>query len=413
MSIYENIPVSNDRIVDEAARAPITLFDYSASNQDDSIRAPGLILTAEQLKNIKRYEIAGLALPTQLHNVINYLGYSTGAGKGLEATDFQRTFSLIHTHASSWRPLNTDIRSVGNRLRTFAREMELHAAEMDDIQGDIRALNRQASVEDVKKFETSRGYQSADVEVDASDLATFREVGEYVDQIIASVKQHEADAASIKVRLDAFASTLSLQVRPALQLKLRLIDNNTLSNDIKALNDIIEQRAVSIDEKTKEYKETVGKSVGSAATLNIIGLGMAIYLGVEAEKIRKERDRLKAEQTRDIATMQTKNRILGSLNRVRLDLQDLDLIVIDADIATQNLVTVWNALSQFAEHSKDRAATVNSAASMRTFFSRFRLVAAPWKDIEKDADLLLDVFAQADREFREEYPNSPNYGIGA
>lgn len=413
MSNYESIPVSNDRIVDEAARAPVTLFEYSASNPTDSERAPGLILTKEQLKNIKRYEVTGLALPIELNNVINYLGYTTGADRGLEAVDFQSTFKLIHTHASSWNPLRVDLISVGHKLQLFAGEMEIHDETMKDIRNDIRAFNIRTA-EDVRRFETDRGDQFVGIEIDASDMTTLREVDYYLKRIIESIKQQEADANGIKVRLDAFASTLSLQVRPALQLKLRLIDNNTLSDEIKVLNDIIEQRAKDIDEKTKEYNDAVKDSLGHASKFTLPSLAMAIYVGVEAERIRKERNALRGEQIRDIAAMQTKNRILGSLNRVRLDLQDLDLIVIDADIATKNLVTVWNKLHYYAEASLQKVELVNDAETARQFFNAFAQVATPWTTIKKDANILLTVFAQADTEFVQEYQNSINrFGLGA
>lgn len=419
MSSYENIPVSSDKVVDEAARAPVTLFDYSAANPDDAEREPGLILTKEQLKNIKRYEIAGLALPIELNNVINYLGYSTGAGRGLEATDFQLTFKTIHAHASSWNPLRVDLISVGNKLQLFASEMEIHRETMLEVRDDIRQLNKLEgydikTLDDVRKLEQSMGNKFPGIVLDARDKETVSEFSYYLDRILESVKQQEADAKSIKVRLDTFASLLSLQVRPSLQLKIRAIDNNTLSDDIKALKDIIDRRAADIDVKTKEYNETVKQAVGSAASFNVIGLGMGIYMGTRAKAIRKERDQLRAEQTRDIAAMQTKNRILGSLNRVRLDLQDLDLIVIDADIATKNLVTVWNKLSIFVQRSSDRVDQINDALSVRQFINEFQLVANPWKDIEKDAHTLLEVFGQADKEFRAEYQNQPQrMGLGA
>ncbi|WP_240350482.1 alpha-xenorhabdolysin family binary toxin subunit A [Pseudomonas viridiflava] len=419
MSIYENLPVSTDTVVDEAARAPILLFDYSAANHNDSAREPGLFLTKEQLKNIKRYEIAGLALPVELNNVIHYLGYATGAGKGLEAVDFQKTFTLIHNHASSWNPLRVDLISVGQKLEVFAGEMQSHGRSMEEVVTDIRALDRLdeyniKTLEDVRKLEVSMGHKFPGIALDDWDKEAVSDFGYILDKILDSVKQQEAEANSIKVRLDTFAIILAEQVRPALQLKLRLIDNSTLSDDIKALNVIINRRATHIDDKVKEYKDLVKQAIGSAGSFNIVGLAMSIYTGVDAERVRKERDRLRAEQARDIAEMQTKNRILGSLNKVRLDLQDLDLIVIDADIATKNLVTVWNRLSIFIKQSSDRVDEIDDALSVRRFIGAFRLVVDPWDAIKKDAGLLLAVFAEADKEFRAEYQSQPNrLGSGA
>jgi hypothetical protein len=411
--MIEDIPVSDDKVVDEAARAPSILFEYSATDEGDSDRGPGLILTKEQLKNIKHYEVAGLALPVELKKVAEYLGYTTGAGKGLEAADFLKTFMLIHTHASSWDPLRTDLLSVGDRLEICAIEMQQHGKSMETLVTEIVALDKLVeynikSLEDVRALEISMGDKFPGIALDDRDKETVSEFSYILDMIFADVKERKAEATSIKVRLDNFAKTLSNDVRPALQLKLRLIDHNTLSADIKALKETIDRRADEIDKKIAEYNTLVQQAVGSASTLNIVGIAMSIYIGVDAERVRKERDKLRAEQARDIATMQNKNVILGSLNRVRLDLQDLDLIVIDADIATKNLATVWNKLSIFIEQSSSRVDGINDALSVRQFINQFRLVVAPWATIEKNASLLLDVFAQADKEFREEYSNQFN-----
>jgi hypothetical protein len=406
--MFENIPVSDDKVTDEAARAPITLFDYSSSNPDDTQREPGLILTKEQLKNLKRYEIAALALPTDITDVINYLGYETGAGRGLEAGDFQKTFKVIHTHASQWNPLRVDLLSVGSRLQVFAGEMQIYGSTMEETYEEVRALNTLQeynikTLEDVRKLELSLGSKFPGINLDRQDKETISEFSYYLDEIFRRVKQREAEAIGIQQRLEVFSFQLSNHVAPQIKQKITGIDNNDLADQVKTLNEAIEARAKSIDEKTKEYKEAVKQALSSAAGLNIVGLAMSIYIGVEAEKIRKERDALRAQQERDIAAMRTKNQIIASLNRVRLDLQDLDLIVIDADIATKNLATVWNKLTIFIEQSSRSVDGINDALTLRRFMTQFRLVVNPWVTIEKNANELLAVFKQADSEFREEY----------
>jgi hypothetical protein len=103
--------------------------------------------------------------------------------------------------------------------------------------------------------------------------------------------------------------------------------------------------------------------------------------------------------------MNTKNTILASLNRVRNDLQNLDIVVLDADIATKNLITVWNGLDTFVSQSSQAINGINDALSLRRFSNQFKLVVRPWKNIEVDALKLRDVFAAADREIRKEYGN--------
>lgn len=142
------------------------------------------------------------------------------------------------------------------------------------------------------------------------------------------------------------------------------------------------------------------KQAISAVMGNLV---MMIYSSVQAEKIRKERNKLTEEQEADIALMTKKDQILASLGRIRMDFQNLDLIVIDADIATKNLITVWNSLGTFIAASATEVDGIHDGLTMRRFRNQFNLVVTPWKTIEADAKKLQHVFAEADREFREDY----------
>lgn len=385
-------------IAEAAAEEPLSLFTKSIADSDET-RDTGLILTKEQVKHLKRYEMAGLALPVDIDDVIAYLGYETGAGKGLEATDFQRSFQLIHDHAGQWNPLRTDLLTVSDRLQTFAVSMQVNGKSMTEVFDDIKALGLIEKYDiktlaDLRRVEMELGTKFPNIEkIDREDI------GYYLDQILGKVREREAEANTIKQRLDKFGKELANKVIPEIKLKLATIDNNSLGSEIKSLQTKIDARAKDIEEKNKEYKQLVKEAIGGVTS----GLIFVIYVSVQAEKIRKERNQLRQRQDADIALMESKSRILASLNRVRADFQDLDLLVIDADIATKNLITVWNTLSTFIAASSEEIKGINDGLSLRRFKNQFNLVVAPWATIEKDAKALQAVFAQADAEFREEY----------
>lgn len=417
MSNYE-LPVSDDRIVDEAARTLSTLINHSAAESDDVYRDTGLTFTKDNLLALRRYEVAGLALPTRLNDVVNYLGYRTGAGRGLEATDFQKSFTLIHTHASTWNPLRVDLMSVAHRLELFAGQMVQHGKSMENIVDDMggaRALRDLGinNLADLRQYEMSVGHKFPHLELDNWDKDSISDFSYILDMILEGVRQRQAEAQGIKTRLDAFAWTLHEEVGPEVGRKIRMIDNNTLSVDIKALQKDIDTRAEQIDEKNAEYKEAVKQAVGSAAG-GVVGLAVAIYVGVEAERIRKARNELQVKQASDIAKLQTKHRILGSLNRVRLDLQNMEGIILDADEATKNLVTSWNSIAIFAEQSLREVDEITDSMGVRRFQMRFALVVAPWTGIQTESRKLNDVFFEANEEFVKEHRSaSKRFGAGA
>lgn len=388
------------KIEDLAALLPSTLFTASAESTDDS-RGIGLILTKDNIKKLKAYEIAGLALPTTLKDVITYLGYERGAGLGLEASDFQQTFTLINTHARLWNPLRTDLMTVNDKLVGFAGSMQIYGESVTEVLNDIKALamaddNNIETLEDLRKVEATVG------KFPEIKLTDREDIGYYLDEILKQVREQTADALNIKKRLDAFGKQLAEQVKPAITLKIKGINTNTLGAEIKTLQTAIDNRALAIDEKQKEYNKLVTDAVKSVTNGGLI---MMIYSSVQAEKTRKARNALQDQQAADITSISTKDAILGSLNSVRDDLQKLEGIVLDADCATKNLITVWNGLNTYLSQSSAAVLGITDGLSMRRFRDKFSHVVQPWKNIEEDAKKLRDVFAEADLEFKLEYGN--------
>ncbi|QXW44274.1 alpha-xenorhabdolysin family binary toxin subunit A [Pseudomonas amygdali] len=401
-------PLSADPKADEAIKTAELFGTMSSANDKHVTRAPGLILTKEQIINLKKYELAGLALPVELEDVIVYLGYSKGAGAGLEPEDFLKSFNLIHRHARRWSPLRTDLLGIGSKLKVFAGKMLVYGQSMEEINGDVRAgkivdHHQIKTLEDVTRLSLELGKDFPGIELDENDKEITQEIGSHLTDILDLIAANLADAQTIKKELDQFGLDLSLHVGPEIQRKMVAIDNSSLPADVAKLNLDIEQRAKDIDEKNKEYKAVVQQSLNSVSSLNIVGLALGIYFGVEAENVRAARNELMTQQTADIDTLQDKNTILGSLSRVKFNLQNLATIVVDADVATKNLITVWNKLFLFIEASAVSASEINDALSLRQFMNHFRQVVHPWKTIEVDSDALLNVFKEADEEYKRIY----------
>ncbi len=393
---------SPNTLADDAIETPTKMF--AASTNSSEGRSPGLVLTKEQIISLRLYELAGQQLPTDLTDVENYLGYKNGAGTGLEPPDFQKTFVLIKTHAQRWDPLRAKIKLVGSQLRLFASDMQIYGNSMEEVYKDIKKLSVISeysikTLDDVKRLELELGDKFPGIVFDAEDLESTADLTDFLNKIFAAVEQQLNDAKAIQSELDSFGRDLEAHVIPAIQTKVHLIDTSKLPDETKALDQAITARAERIAELDKAYSESVKKSI-SAALTGVAGLALGIYAGVEAEKIRKERNKLKKDQSRDINLLETKQKILASLHRVKLDLQDMSLVAIDATAATHNLRTVWNALSLYIKSSHDATKEINDALRLVAFMTEFRRVVTPWIKIEQDAGMLLQVFAAADEEMK-------------
>lgn len=320
-------PVASEAL-EQAQALPDTLVSAAASNTPDVFREPGLILTRSQLVNLKRYEVRGLSLPVILKDVIGYLGYESGAGANLEAKDFQESFTIIRNHALQWAPIRADMMNIGSELSVFADQIKTYQHSIQEIYQDLRT-------------------QVTD-NINPADRADFVN---YIQEVGNLVRERQTATNVLNARLNDFAEELSTKVMPTVQIKLRSIDNRKQPLEISRLNAEIEERARRIDEKQQEYKKAVGIAVGTG----VVVLAAGIYFSVQAEKIRKDLNALRAAQNRSIIELERQNKINGALQRVRFDISDLQELVFDADIATKNLTVVWTALDTYMTESVNQA----------------------------------------------------------
>lgn len=399
--------VSPEVITEYAQRAPKALSNASAPEQEDGLRGTGLLLTKKQIIDLRRYEASALALPFVEKDVKDYLNFGDdeGGGSGLGHEDFLKTFSTTRRHAQRWSPLRESIMLIGSELKIFANSMSVYGNDVEELYQDVRAsglLDKHdiKTLEQLKRVEVEQGVRFPGIELEpdiVSDLDYF------LGQIFKKIKNNLSAVKIIRDDLNKFGNDLSQHILPDIKLRIVLAGSTSLPVDVEKLEGRIKDRALQIDEKNKEYKEAVSKSISAVTGMNVVGLALAIYQGVEAENIRAERNKLYKEQEADIEKLKNKNRSLGSLVRVKHDLQGLVLVSIDANIATQNLIYVWNVLHLYIGNSQDAVAKINDALSLRRFISAFRLVVTPWKQIGIDADALIAVFKEADEEYERTY----------
>ncbi|EJM58733.1 hypothetical protein PMI29_04467 [Pseudomonas sp. GM49] len=394
---------SYERIAELAANAPRVLNEASMGELDGGTRDQGLILTKKQIIDLRKYEAAGLALPHRLDDVVHYLNFGTGqdGGAGLRADDFLQTFVQTREHAKRWSPLRERIMLTGTELKLFGATMEIYGKGIEEIYKEVKASNLLdkydvKTLADLKKIELELGEKFPGLELESD---TIPDLKAYLGSIFSKVNSNLAIVNGIKLDLDAFDKDLRQTILPGIKFKVELIKRNPYSDEIKVLDEVISRRAEQIAEKNKQYRALVEKSLGAAAGLNLFGLGMAIYYGVEAENIRAERNELTQAQDRDIEILKNKNQTLGSLKRVEQDLLQLDFVAIQAEVATKNLVFVWNTVYRYIQESATSVQEINDAISLRQFQRNFEKVVSPWKKIRSDADALVQLFKEADEEY--------------
>lgn len=394
---------SYEKLTEFATEVPRILSDVSKADADDVTRETGLLLTKKQVIDLRRYEAAGLALPYSLKDVTDYLRFGAGqdGGAGLRAADFLQTFTATRDHARRWSPLRERIMVTGTELKLFGASMQRYGKDMEEVYLDLKSgplleKHNVKTLDELKKLQLELGDKFPGIELDSDTIPDMRF---YLGRIFEKVTSSLDNVRGIKTDLDSFGYDLREKVLPGIKLRVALIKTNSYPAEVKKLDEVIAGRAAEILEKNTQYQALVDKSLSSAAGLNVFGLGMAIYYGVEAEAVRNARKELNALQDKDIEVLGNMNRTLGSLKRVEQDLQNLTIIAIDADLATQNLMHVWNVMHRYVDESSTAMLGITDALSLRRFMSAFREVVGPWVQIHNDADLVIEVFREADREY--------------
>ena len=389
-----------------ASKAPMMFVDASLGRGvfqgEEAARETGIQLTKEQIISIMKYEALGLSLPVQLHDVIAYLNYGAGedGGVGLKAEDFLQTFVMTYEHASTWSPLRDKIKLTGEQLKVFAGTIQGIGRNILSVYDShpAAAFLETHNIKTVEEFLRLKAQfpDTPDIELPPDDIPDIKY---YLDQLLGRVKKSHDDAEQVKAELKVFGDTMHGKVVPEINLRLSFIEKNTFQQDIKLLQAEIDERAGRIDELNAEYGKLVKEAVIAGATLNLGGLILGIYYGVNAENIRKKRNDLRVEQAAANQKMASKSRTLSALNRVRDDFQNLSYVAVEADLATENLRLVWSALKEYIDESSLFISDVVEATTLRRFIGNLKSVISPWEKIQVSSDELIKVFMEAEREY--------------
>ena len=397
---------SHEEIANLAAVVPQSLMSLSTGAANDVTRANGLVLTKAQIISLRKYEAAGLALPTNERALATYLNFGDDdGGKGFTTEDFLASFTKINSHARLWSPLRSRIMLTGTHLKLFGLNMGVYLLSIEEIFAEVRlaktlGTHKITNYEELRNWEVKEGKPFPDLALEAD---TIPDLGDVLDLIFEHVKEYLRTAVEIKTDLNTFSRQLTNDVIPTIKLLALALENNTYASDIESLNNEIKERANQIDELNKEYKALVFKSLESLSRFSLLGLGVAIYIGVEAEDVRSRRNDLTSIQEAAIKNLESKSKTLGSIARIRSDMQDMQTVALDAEVATNNVVHTWNVLHAYIESSEKAVSKIEGGVRLFAFITQFRLVAAPWTAIHNSADALVELFREAEVEYMREY----------
>ncbi|MEE4098480.1 alpha-xenorhabdolysin family binary toxin subunit A [Pseudomonas viridiflava] len=376
---------------------PTEFLRTLAEDEKNNGRATALILTKEDILSIKRYERHSLNLPNTLERVEQQLGFTHSGISGLEPQDLLLTYSAINQHAQSWSAIEVDIKAKGFDLDLFAGEFSNQGKQILDYVDKMElARQLQLTVADLT-IETVKSLTPAPLT--KTDKTVCLSLAETLKKMAVQMEAHRKASKKLAEDIKQFAHTLTVDLVPGINDKVRLASRADLDEDLIALEKEIDRLTVDIDQKHQEYKTTK-----THITLGLLGgiVGLIVtdsIFGAQAEAIRKEKNRLVTEKKTRLETFGQKRPLAAAIRSLEVLFEDMKIRMLDAHQSAVNLQDLWTMLAKYVDNAATRLADISDDQTLLDFVLEFKSVITPWEEIKGITTHLLLTFEQALDEF--------------
>ncbi|KPB94588.1 Binary cytotoxin component [Pseudomonas syringae pv. maculicola] len=374
--------------VEDVGRVGKDLMNVLSGKTEGVARAPGLLITNEDVRSIRRYVNTGLSLPTKLEEVSQLVGGSDNGIAGLAPDAIAELHVGIQTHARSWSAIETNMQKVGSDLYVFSGNLITIASHVVDF---IKGLESYQTLQ-VGDLTPAQIDQMPPVALMDQDSKKIPGLLALVDDLKVYIKHHSASTTRTRVGVTDFKRCLKDEIAPGVALKIRLARSGNAGDEIARLTADVDQLNNRINQKLAEYEEySEYKWIGF--WWGVIGGGGPIPSMVPAAL--SEKDHLIEEKRHIELTLKKQSRLLGDLLAFETSLQDLKTRIDGAASGVSNVESLWVLLEELVESSHDRIKNTNNALYLVSFVSRFQTLLANWKEIQTQSFDLLTAFNNA------------------
>ncbi|WP_095148484.1 alpha-xenorhabdolysin family binary toxin subunit A [Pseudomonas sp. Irchel s3a18] len=356
-------------------------------------REQGLLITNDDIKKIKRYVSAGLALPTDINEIEQIHKYDQLDIAGLKSADMQVLYKAMKNHAETWSALESSMKTVGSDLYVFADNF---TSSSNSIINYLKTLPSYISgIGKIGNLTPEEIDKLPEIQLTGEEKQKIPALLELVSELKTVITEHSQSTQTTKTKTTEFKRTITNTLKPALGLKIALINSRNVNKEIKELNerlDILNQRINEKNAEVEKYSQSkwwglFGGVVGFIVTSTIYG--------DKAQQARHELGQL-TDERRDIESkIATTHEILASLLAFETSLQDLQVRVEGAAGSSSNLESLWELIQTYVDSSSKRLDGVTNAMYLVSFVSRLTSMMENWSAIKKQAGDLLTAFNNA------------------
>jgi hypothetical protein len=375
----------------EEAEAVSTRFMMAASgSHSDVVRSPGLLVTNEDVRRIKRYVEKGLGLPAELAQVEQLLGYKKIDIPGLEPRDMQVLYQDIKEHAETWSTIETGMKTVGTSLVVFSEDLESSGGAITAfVKGLESYQSTLGKVGDLTPEEIDKLPEVSLGEGDKKKIPTLLAL---VDDLRTTLDHHSKTATDLNSKISDFKDMLKDRIAPVVGLKIELCASNVSDKNIARLTAEIDIINTLIAEKLATY-ESYSNYKWLGVWWGPVGLAISASIyGPKAAATAAEKNALIAQKQALEQQVSDHDTLLSSLISFETSLQDLKDRIDGASGSASNLESMWGLIQGYIDSSYRKLEGITDATYLVIFVTRLESIISSWISIRKQAQDLLTAF---------------------
>ncbi|WP_223448120.1 MULTISPECIES: alpha-xenorhabdolysin family binary toxin subunit A [Pseudomonas] len=358
-------------------------------------REPGLLITNDDIRKIRRYVNAGLALPIEIEEIEQIHKYDQLNIAGLKSADMQNLYKSMKNHAETWSPLESNMKRVGSDLHVFADNFTSSGLSIINY---LKTLpNYISGIGKIDGLTPEEIENLPEIQLTGDEKQKIPALLALVDELKTVITEHSASTQTTTAKISEFKQEITNSLKPALGLKIALCNSHNFNEEVKDLNDSLDILNQRINEKLaeiEEYSESkwwglLGGAVGFIVTSTIYGN--------KAQQARKELDQLTTERREIEAKIATISAAFASLRAFETSLLDLQIRIEDAAGSSSNLESLWELIEKYVDSSSKKLDGVTNAMYLVSFVSRLNTMIENWSSIKKQAGDLLTAFNNVTR----------------
>lgn len=385
MQKIENLSV--ERLNDFATR-----YVKALAGQDDSTREPGLIVSAGDVRAVRRYVGWALELPSELDQIRQLLGYEAANITGLEPTDIQSLYQAVKAHAQSWSALEAGIKTAGTDLVYFSDALKYSGETLITFAEGLEGYrNAVGVIGDLTPETLSRIPVTGLTDRDRRRTPTLDALVEDLRIVIADCSR---STTTVNADLSAFKRELRSRISPSLGLKTTLIRRSHKDMKLAELNAELETLDHEIRVRSDSFEDFLERQWALASFAQALFVPDAPAPHLTSLESLLDRKRALVREIRKHSAL------LASLAELDTVLQDLRIRVDAAGVGASNLESLWILVQTYIDGSAKRLQNMNDATFLVVFVSRLKSMIAAWAEVRRYSSNLLAAFENAVSEVR-------------